>query len=97
MKYCERFENAIEFGKYQAQKRLNLYKEYGEIFYNGNVKINLLAAPDWTLSETMRKQKQKSLDNIEELKKVVNGEVINVLYTAYFNAMKNNEWGEWKN
>lgn len=92
MKYCERFKNAVEFGKYQAQKRLDSYEEYGEIFYNGNTKINLLTVPDWALSETMRKQKQKALDNIEKLKKIVNGEVVDVLYTAYFNAMKNNEW-----
>lgn len=92
MKYCERFKNAVEFGKYQAQKRLDLYDKYGEIFYDGNVIINLLAVSDWALSKTMRKQKQKTLNNIEKLKKIVNGEVVDESYTAYFNAMKNKEF-----
>lgn len=92
MTYYERFKNAVDFGKYQAQKRLDLYKEYGEIFYNGNVKINLLITPDDELSNIMRKQKQKALENIEELKQIINGEIIDPLYTAYFNAMKNKEW-----
>lgn len=92
MTYYEHFKNAVNFGKYQAQKRLDLYKEYGEIFYNGNVKINLLTISDDYLSNVMREQKQKALANIERLKQIINGEIIDVLYTAYFNAMKNKEW-----
>ena len=97
MKYGERFENGIEYGKYSAKKRLALYEEYGEIFYNGNVKINLLVCPEYVMSETMKCQKEKAINNIERLKKIINGEIIDYLYIMYFNALKDTEWAEWKN
>ena len=92
MTYSEKFKNGIEYGKFEAQKRLELYKTYGEIYYNGNEKINLLTTPDSYISSEARKQKQKALENIDRLKKIVNGEIIEAIYISYFEHQKNAEW-----
>lgn len=94
MIYAEKFKNGIEYGKFEAQKRLELYKTYGEIYYNGNVKINLLTVPDCYISSEARKQKQKALENIDRLKKILNGEIIEPVYIGYFELQKNAEWNE---
>lgn len=94
MTYAERFKNGVEYGKFEAQKRLELYKTYGEICYNGNVKINLLTVPDCYIGEKARKQKQKALENIKQLEKIVDGEIIDPIYIYYFEHQKNAEWNE---
>ena len=94
MTYAEKFHNGIEYGKFEAKKQLELYKTYGEVYCNGNVRINLLTIPDSYISSEARKQKQKALENIKRLEKIVNGEIIEPIYIGYFEHQKNTEWNE---
>ncbi len=96
MTYKERFGNAKSFGKFTAQRRLDLYDKYGAEYYNGNCKVNLLTYSECYMSSEMKKAKEKALADIEYLKKVVKGEIVDPYYTYYYEHFKDEEYPSWR-
>lgn len=92
MTYKERFGNAIEYGKYEASKRLESYRVNGEKYDMRGCFIDLLTCPEWQMSKGAKEQKQRTLKNIERLKSIVKGDVVDPLYTLYFNKLQNEEF-----
>lgn len=84
--FMELYPTFQDYQRHEAQQRLDMPELY---YMNAYYKhVDLLAMSDGDIAmHHLEEEKQKALDNRAYLKKCIDGEVVDLIYLAYYNQL----------